>query len=191
MDILNKENEINKNILSNTCLMFSPTKPLTKGEKAKIEFQSLLDKDEGKTLLCEKFQNPLHLDFGTVIPRSTVVRKFMLQNPNTQRAVTIGVDSALDKLGISVSLGKSNESEIEIPPSGNDFGTVYWTPMQDMTLYKSIALRMDQKLSLQLKLHGTAGTGKVHIIMFFAKLSVICCNHSLFIYRMLRVLLQQ
>lgn len=148
---------------SSTCLMFSPTHPLTKRESLKLEKEIMQTKLNESVLICAKFQNALWLEFGNVQVKSNNSLSFKLQNPNKIKSVLIELDGSNDKYGLSITLGDKQSSSIEIPPNEHAYGTVQWIPPHDVSMREVLKLKMDQKAPLQLTIHGIAGTGKVSI----------------------------
>lgn len=121
-----------------------------------------LGKSEDKVLICAKFQQPLHLDFGSVRLKEARTLNFSLRNPSTLKSVSIAVDNSLSKSGLTVVIDGSTEDAVVISPLQSCNASIYWTPSSDSTLRESIRFKMDDKAgSLLVIVQGTAGKGEV------------------------------
>jgi len=157
---LDKENQINRNVV----LDFSPQKlPMKKTNKKLSEFVS--ESELVPTLLCAPFQSTLWLGFGCVSLNILTKKIFILKNETTKNSI-ISVEkwnkTSAAKNGFSIILGAENSPHhIVIKPGEAITATVTWLPDIDQTISETILLKLNDKLSLQLSLHGIAGSGDV------------------------------
>ena len=115
-------------------------------------------------LICAKFQASLYLEFNTVHVGSTTTKIFNLRNPHN-RTIKVSIDRVPEKHGFKVSLGAGlDQTHVEIEPSGNVNCYVHWFPTTDIAVRESVILKLDDKIPLQLTLHGIAGLGFQQVI---------------------------
>ena len=151
-----------ENLCSTGLMIFSPPKAEL---KASITSSSDLNR-QLPSILCEKFQKALWIEFDTVLVKSTNHKQFKLINPNNDRPINVSVDKVPDKKGFSLSLGNSVDgSSVDIPANGSAIGTLYWIPQTDMAVREVAILKLNNSAPLQLSIHGTAGIGQVMIFM--------------------------
>jgi Abnormal spindle-like microcephaly-assoc'd, ASPM-SPD-2-Hydin len=148
----------------NQILAFSPQKlPVKKTCKNKASWESDTS-DAVPVLLCAPFQSALWIGMGCVPLNTTVTKIFELRN-ETKKNANIVVEqwetTGPAKAGFSVSFGVSKSQSISIPPEESVIGYVTWTPVHNQSVSESAILRLNDKLSLQITLHGIAGTGDV------------------------------
>ena len=124
--------------------------------------------EEVPFLICANFQSSLYLEFNTVLVGSITTKIFKLQNPNDNRAIKVSVDRFPEKYGFQVSLGSGVDgNSVDIEPSGSITGYVHWCPIKDVAIRESVILKLDDKIPLQLTLHGTAGAGNQKVNSHF------------------------
>ena len=121
-------------------------------------------------LICAKFQASLYLEFNTVQVGSTTTKIFQLRNPNN-RSIKVSIERVPEKYGFQVSLGSGLDQKIvEIAPLESVTGYVHWFPTKDTAVRESVILKLDDKIPLQLTLHGVAGLGLQQVnLSFFAE----------------------
>lgn len=170
---LEKENTVDfSNVYEDiTCdkksfIIFSPTSKSSQ-EPMKYFVQKCTTAE--KVLICAKFQEALWLEFGSVSVKSTNFQNFQLNNPNKSKPVNIKVDKLNSKHGLSIAFSGSSKQEVEVPPLEVVRGTVFWTPQYDISIREIISLKMDDKLPLQITVHGSAGTGKREVDLMKTK----------------------
>jgi hypothetical protein len=120
-------------------------------------------------LICAKFQASLYLEFNTVQVGSTTTKIFKLQNPHNNRSIKVSIERVSEKHGFQVSLGTGlGQSVVEIESCGSVTGYVHWFPTIDTAVRESVILKLDDKIPLQLTLHGVAGLGhQPQVILFY------------------------
>jgi len=128
----------------------------------KLSFQKI---EVPYVLVCSKFQESLHIDFGRVAVKSTKHIQFTLHNPSKQKSVKVSVDRLSEKSGITVILDSSDtKSAVIVDANGSKVGTIYWCPSNDCTMRSVIHLKMDDRAPLQIVVNGIAGSGMVCFI---------------------------
>lgn len=119
---------------------------------------------EVPSLLCTKFQPALYLEFDSVTVGSSNTKLFKLQNPHQHKMVVVSVDRVPEKYGFCITVGDDFSKSVEIEANGYAFAHVLWCPQSDMAIRESAYLKVDNLPTLQITLHGKAGSGsnKVH-----------------------------
>ena len=145
----------------NVLLSFSPQKLPVKRKDKKVP-QS--DSDSIPVLLCAPFQSTLWIGFGCVPLENTVTRIFELRN-ETEKPSKIRVEkwevTSAARAGFSISFGSSRTQSVDIGAKESVIGYVSWTPSCDQSISENVILKLNERLSLQITLHGIAGTGDV------------------------------
>lgn len=121
------------------------------------------------TLLCQSFQDPLHMDFGVVAVKSTTRLLFKLMNPSNEKSVRITIDKVPIEKGFTVLLGELGETSVVVPANSSVIGTTIWIPDRstDGVARTPILLKLDKKFRLQLTLIGNAvNTKEVSLYIF-------------------------
>ena len=144
-------------------LAFSPQKlPVKKKQGGKKVLKS--DSDSIPVLLCAPFQSTLWIGFGCVQLNNTVTKIFELRNEN-DKISNIRIDdwesTSAAKSGFSVTFGASRTQSIAINAKESVLGYISWTPECDQSVSENAILKLNDRLSLQITLHGIAGTGDV------------------------------
>lgn len=122
-------------------------------------------------LICAKFQASLYLEFNTVQVGSTSTKIFQLRNPNN-RSIKVSIERVPEKYGFQVSLGSGLDQKfIVIEPLESATGYVHWFPTKDTAVRESVILKLDDKVPLQLTLHGVAGLGLQQVSQYFFSIS--------------------
>ena len=152
-EIKDKENDkLTKSVLNISPGTKQPVKPIIH----KVEASYIL--------VCSKFQESLHIDFGRVAVKSTKQIQFTLRNPSKQKSVKVSVDRLSEKSGINVILDSIETKSVAIDPEGSKVGVIYWSPTNDSTIRSVVHLKMDDRAPLQIVVNGIAGSGIVRIM---------------------------
>ncbi len=120
------------------------------------------------TMLCAKFQDSLWIEFGSVSLGTTNKKRFTLLNPNDTKSVLISIEKIPTNMGFTLMFDAPHEEQqaVNVQPNQSCSGTIYWIPLFDVSLREIITFKMDERASLQIVLHGSAGTGQVWIKYF-------------------------
>ena len=148
-------------------LAFSPQKlPVKKKQKGKVP---KTDSDSIPVLLCAPFQSTLWIGFGCVQLNDTITKIFELRNDN-EKTSHIRIDdwesTSAARAGFSITFGASRTQSITINAKESVIGYISWTPECDQSVSESAILKLNDRMSLQITLHGVAGTGDVSIYLF-------------------------
>ena len=143
-------------------LAFSPQKlPVKKKQSSKVPKS---DSDSIPVLLCATFQSTLWVGFGCVQLNNTVTKIFELRNENDKVShirIEDWESTSAAKCGFSVTFGTSRTQSISINAKESVLGYISWTPECDQSVSENAILKLNDRLSLQITLHGVAGTGDV------------------------------
>ena len=112
-------------------------------------------------LVCSKFQESLHIDFGRIAVKTTKQIQFTLRNPSKQKSVKVSVDRLSEKSGINVVLDGNDSKSVIIDADSSKFGAIYWSPSNDCTIRLVVHLKLDDRAPLQIIVNGIAGSGIV------------------------------
>ena len=156
--MLHDVNKENSKYVGNGILEISPVHSKS-GKLPSFQFENY--PVESNVLICSKFQESLHVDFGVVPLRTTKKFTFQLKNPSKSKAVKLALDRYNDKAGLHIILDTNESSIVNIEPSSTKEGTIFWTPANDCMMRVVIGLKMDDRAPLQIVAQGTAGTGIV------------------------------
>jgi len=153
-----KENRQNKRV---DLLSFSPQKlPVKQTSKAKIENTS----DSIPVLLCAPFQSSLWIGFGCVPLHTSITKIFELRN-ETKKPSQVVIENwettSACRAGFSLTFGSTKSQKVLLDPSASIIGYVTWTPTIDQCISENAIIKVNDKLALQVTLHGISGTGEV------------------------------
>jgi hypothetical protein len=149
-EIKDKENDKQtKSVLNISPGTKQPIKPII--QKLEVSY----------VLVCSKFQESLHIEFGRVAVKTTKQIQFTLRNPSKQKSVKVSIDRLNEKSGINVILDSNENKSVVIDSEGSKVGVIYWSPTYDCTMRSVVHLKMDDRAPLQIVVNGIAGSGIV------------------------------
>jgi len=156
---MDKENVRN----SGELLLFSPQKlPVKLSSKTKLSDSV----DNIPVLLCAPFQSVLWVGFGCVQLNTTTTKVFELRNEADVTSSICIVDwekSSAARAGFSLSFGSSRAVSIDIAAGDSTMGYISWTPSIDSSVSENATLKLNGRHSLQITLHGIAGSGTLEV----------------------------
>jgi len=138
-------------------MIFSPPKAL----KDRAEVINNNVHKEVPSILLEKFQAPMSIEFKDVEVGSFHSMLFTMINPNTDKAITATVDKVPQKMGFEVLLDSKGSSHVEIAANSKMQGIITWSPNTNMGVKAKAVIMVNDRIPVHINIIGKAGTGKV------------------------------
>ena len=130
----------------------TPPKELNKFKKLEIERKS----DSIPSILCERFQQSLKIDFGIVTTNTTNKQKFAMYN-SSQNTLLITIEKFSKLDGFSIAFDSLlDDQKLTILPHSTSYGTIIWIPFDACTVKGIVHLKVCNDFVIQISVKGVS-----------------------------------